>query len=92
VQLLSNWIDGDIETNEQGEALHETGFANSQMPYEFLGMTRRSKTHNWFELMLMQPNCKSSSLRGVSELSINEANGSYDFTPSRLGLAVKVRL
>jgi len=79
VQLLNNWIDSDIETNELGEPLHETGFANSEMPFEFLGITRRSQSHNWFELMLMQPNCKSSSLKGISDLSFDEANNSYNF-------------
>ena len=49
------------------------------MPVQWLGWTRRSRSHNWFELMLMQPACRSGSLRGVSDLSIDEASGSYNF-------------
>ena len=29
--------------------------------------------------MLMQPNCKSGSLQGVSDLTLDEASGSYNF-------------
>jgi len=79
VKLLSNWIDSYIDRNELDEPLHETGFANSQMPAEWMGITRRSREHNWFELMLMQGNCKTDSLRGVSDLSFDEATGSYNF-------------
>lgn len=79
VKLLSHWIDSDIERNERAEKLDEKGFDNSLMRAEWMGWLRRSRTHNWFELMLMQPNCKSGSLKGVSDLTIDEASGSYNF-------------
>ena len=79
VKQLSHWIDSDIERNEHERKLDEKGFDNSVMPAQWLGWLRRSRTHNWFELMLMQPNCKSASLAGVSDLTIDEASGSYNF-------------
>lgn len=82
VVILSNWIDSDIEENETGEALDETGFANSVMPFEWLGITRRSRQNRWFELMLYQPDCGRESLRGVTELDVDETNGSYQFIAS----------
>ncbi len=82
VVILSNWIDSYIEENESGEAIDETGFANSVMPFEWLGFTRRSRQNRWFELMLYQPDCGRDSLRGVTELDVDETNGSYQFIAS----------
>jgi len=79
IALLSNWIDAYIEENEIGEELDETGFANSVMPLEFLGVTRRSRSHRWFELMMYQPNCGRESLRGVTDLNSDEESGAYRF-------------
>ena len=80
ITILSYWIDSHIEKNEDQESIDERGFANSVMPYEFLGLTRRSKEHRWFELMLYQSRCSRESLRGISELNVNGENGSYNFT------------
>jgi hypothetical protein len=77
--LLSSWIDGTIQRNEQDQKLDERGFANSLMPYEWMGMLRRERDHRWFELMLVQPNCKASSLQGITDLSVDEGSGSYNF-------------
>jgi len=82
VVILSNWTDSYIEENETGETLDETGFANSVMPFEWLGFTRRSRQNRWFELMLYQPDCGRESLRGVTELDVDETNGSYQFIAS----------
>ena len=79
VVTLSNWIDGWIEENESGEAINEFGFSNNLMPLSFLGTTRRSRQHQWFELMLFQPRCSNASLRGVSDLSRNSISGNYQF-------------
>lgn len=79
ISLLSNWIDGPIEETENGTAITETGFANSQMPYSWLSSFRRSEDHNWFELMLFQPRCAEASLRGVSDLEFDESSSSYNF-------------
>lgn len=79
IKLLNFWVDGDIEETADGDRIDELGFSNSQMPFEFLGLLRRAKDHNWFELMLYQPRCAGESLRGVSELDIDENSGSYNF-------------
>ena len=79
IALLSNWIDGNIEENEAGDELDEAGFDNSLMPTEWMGQTRRSRSHNWFELMLYQPNCAGSSRMGISELEFDENSNSYLF-------------
>jgi len=79
VNLISHWIDSYIAVNENDEPLDERGFANSQMPYAWLGSLRRSTSHQWFELMLYQPRCEADSLRGVSDLQLNESSGSYQF-------------
>ena len=79
IAILSHWIDSDIDENENGEPLNEFGFANSVMPLEAFGMTRRSRNHQWFELMMYQANCGRESLRGVSDLNYDEASGSYRF-------------
>lgn len=79
IVTLSHWIDGDITQNEAGEPLDQRGFANSRMPWSFLGTMRRSTSHRWFELMLYQPDCRDQSLRGVSELEFDESSGSYFF-------------
>lgn len=80
IMTLSHWVDGDIEENEEGAELDERGFANSEMPFEFLGVARRSRQHRWFELMLYQPACAAESLRGVTDLDVTEEdNNSYNF-------------
>ena len=85
ITILSNWVDSYIEENENEEPLDERGFSNSLMPIEALGMTRRSRTHQWFELMLSQDQCPRDSLRGISDLRFDEANDSYRFTASCSG-------
>lgn len=79
INLLSNWVDSSIEKNEKDEPLDQFGFANSVMPLPAASMLKRSREHNWFELMLVQANCKRSSLKGVSDLNFDEASGSYNF-------------
>ena len=79
IAILSAWIDRDIDTNEAGEQLDERGFGNSLMPYDWVGYLRRSRDHNWFELMLHQPSCPRASLIGVSDLEFDEESGSYSF-------------
>ncbi len=79
VVLLNHWTDSAIAVNESGERLNEKGFANSVMPYSWLGNFRRSNSHQWFELMLYQPRCAADSLRGVSDLQYYESSGSYQF-------------
>lgn len=79
IVTLSHWIDGDIETNEDGEPLDQRGFSNALMPFAHLGTFRRSPEHRWFELMLYQKGCKGESLRGISELAMDESSGSYQF-------------
>ena len=79
IKLLNFWIDGTIERNENAARLDEKGFDNSVMPAQWMGWLRRSRAHNWFELMLVQRNCESKSLMGVSDLAIDEASGSYNF-------------
>jgi len=80
IATLSNWIDLDIEANEAGGKLDERGFGNSLMRWEWMGYLRRSREHNWFELMLHQPACPRASLVGVSELAFDAASGEYRFT------------
>lgn len=82
VKILSNWMDSDIELNEGGSPLDERGFDNSLIPLELLGLSKRARDNNWFELMLVQPKCSGQSLKGVTELDFNEQTGSYDFTAS----------
>jgi hypothetical protein len=82
VTILSNWMDSSIAINEDGGALNELGFSNTLMPLELVGVTRRSRDNQWFELMLEQPSCSRQSLIGVSELSYNDTTGSYSFTAS----------
>lgn len=80
VTILSNWMDSSIDQNENGQALNELGFSNALMPLEFVGLARRSRSNQWFELMLEQPSCSNQSLTGVSELSYDDAAGNYRFT------------
>ena len=79
ITRLSNWVDSSIETNEKNQDLDQYGFADSLMPLAAMALLKRSRDHNWFELMLLQANCKGSSLRGISDLNFDEANGSYNF-------------
>lgn len=79
ITILSHWFDSYIEENEHGEALDERGFDNSLMPIELLGMTRRSREHRWFELMMYQASCGRESLRGVSDLSSSDDRAVYRF-------------
>jgi hypothetical protein len=78
VSYLSNWVDSKIEQNEAGEAISESGFDNSLMAVPQLGSLRRSRRHNWFELMLFQPSCRGSSLKGVTDLE--QLDDGYRFT------------
>lgn len=79
INLLSNWVDSTIDKNEKNEDLDQYGFADEVMPLPAIALLKRSKDHNWFELMLTQANCKRSSLQGVSDLNFDEASGSYNF-------------
>ncbi|GJM13694.1 MAG: hypothetical protein DHS20C12_20970 [Pseudohongiella sp.] len=79
INLLSNWVDSTIDKNENNQALDQFGFADSMMPMPGASMLKRSREHNWFELMLLQANCKRSSLVGISDLTFDEASGSYNF-------------
>ena len=79
IKRLSNWVDSSIETNEKIQDLDQYGFAGSLIPLATMALLKRSRDHNWFELMLLQANCKGSSLRGISDLNFDEASGSYNF-------------
>jgi len=79
INLLSNWVDSTIDKNENKQALDQYGFADSIMPMPAVSWLKRSREHNWFELMLLQANCKRSSLIGISDLTFDEASGSYNF-------------
>ena len=79
ITRLSNWVDSSIETNEKNQDLDQYGFADSLMPLATMALLKRSRDHNWFELMLLQAHCKSSSIRGISDLNFDEASGSYNF-------------
>ena len=79
IDLLSNWVDGTIDRNEKDQDLDQYGFADEVMPMRAASLLKRSRDHNWFELMLTQANCKRSSLRGISDLNFDEASGSYNF-------------
>ena len=61
------------------------------MPLAAMALLKRSRDHNWFELMLLQANYKGSSLRGISDLNFDEASGSYNFVATcdgKLSLSV----
>lgn len=79
VVTLSNWVDGDIARNAAGEEIDERGFANELMAFDFLGQARRSREHQWFELMLYQPRCADASLRGVTDLTFDPETRSYEY-------------
>ena len=79
INLLSNWVDSTIDKNENEQTLDQYGFADSVMPMRGVSLLKRSREHNWFELMLLQANCKRSSLVGISDLTFDEASGSYNF-------------
>lgn len=79
INLLSNWVDSTIDKNENNQSLDQFGFADSLMPIQSVSLLKRSREHNWFELMLLQANCKRSSLVGISDLTFDEASGSYNF-------------
>jgi hypothetical protein len=83
--LLSNWIDGSIDQNENGQLLDETGFADSLMPLHSMSMLKRSRDHRWFELMLYLDGCSRASLLGISDLSFDETTGSYNYDASCSG-------
>ena len=51
--LLSNWVDSNIDKNEKRQSLDQYGFANSVMPLPAVSLLKRSREHNWFELMLL---------------------------------------
>ena len=75
--IVSNWIDGDIEVDENGGPIGLDGFADSQMPLQNLSLLKRSGQHRWFELMLFQDGCRRDSLVGISELNFDSASDSY---------------
>ena len=77
--LLSNWVDSNIDKNEKRQSLDQYGFANSVMPLPAVSLLKRSREHNWFELMLLQANCKHSTLVWISDLTFDEASGNYNF-------------
>ena len=79
INLLSNWVDSTIDKNEERQSLDQYGFADSVMPLPAVSLLKRSREHNWFELMLLQANCKRSSLIGISDLTFDEASGNYNF-------------
>ena len=83
--LLSNWIDGSIDQNENGQLLNETGFADSLMPLHSLAILKRSREHRWFELMLYLDSCSRDSLLGVTDLAFDEASGSYTYNANCSG-------
>ena len=75
--LVSNWIDGSIDKNENGQLLDETGFGDELMPSHVLSLLKRSRQHRWFEMMLYQDGCARDSLTGITELSVDGNTGSY---------------
>lgn len=79
IKLLSNWSDGNISSNEDGEPLDARGFADSLMPREFYNHLKRSGSHRWFELMLYQDNCPSESLRGYNEMEKDPETGQLNY-------------
>ena len=85
IAILSNWIDLDIDRNEAGQLLDERGFSNSLMPFEWFSYLRRSRDHNWFELMLRQPDCARESLAGISDLAYDSESESYRFVATCSG-------
>lgn len=79
IRILSNWVDSTIAKNEDGNAVDERGFADSEMSHDWVSWTKRSRNNRWFELMLFQANCPKQSRQGITELNIDEASGSYNF-------------
>ena len=79
IAVLSNWTDGNIDTNENGDPLDITGFADSLMPGFVPNALKRSDAHRWFELMLYQDNCPGESLRGITQLPFAPATGLYTY-------------
>lgn len=77
---LKDWADNSIWKNEAGELLDERGFSNSLMPFSWMGHTRRSREHRWFELLLYQSECRRESLKGASDME-RDASGRYIFEP-----------
>jgi len=75
--MVSNWIDGGIDTDENGDAIGLTGFADGRMPLETLSLLKRSRQHRWFELILYQDGCRRDSLIGITELNFDTASNSY---------------
>lgn len=75
--IVSNWIDGPVETDENGNAIGLSGFADSQMPMESLSLLKRSRQHRWFELMLYSDGCRRDSLIGISQLSFDTTSDAY---------------
>ena len=75
--IVSNWIDGEIEADENGDPLGLNGFADSQMPTDSFALLKRSRQHRWFELMLYQDGCRRDSLIGISQLTFDAPSNSY---------------
>jgi hypothetical protein len=80
IPLVSNWIDGEVDTDESGVALGPLGFADSLMPADAFALFKRSRQHRWFELMFYQDGCRSDSLVGLSDLQYDSQTDSYNYT------------
>jgi hypothetical protein len=65
--IVSNWIDGQIESDENGNPIGLAGFADSQMPRDSYSLLKRSRQHR----------CRRDSLVGISELNFDAASQSY---------------
>ena len=82
--ILSNWNDGPISENAAGTDIDELGFEDSQMRWQWVNALKRRRDHQWFELMLYQPDCAGDSRRGVSDLATTDA-GSYTYVAACTG-------
>lgn len=79
IPQVSNWRDGTIDSDENGQPLGPAGFADSQMPLAAFALLKRSRQHRWFELMFYQDGCRRSSLVGLSDLAYDPATDSYRY-------------
>lgn len=79
VSMVSNWSDGTILADRDGGQIGPRGFGDDLMPYRGLSLLKRSRQHNWFELMIYQDGCRSQSLRGVTDLDYDAGSDSYSF-------------
>lgn len=63
------------------QPITELGFCNTGMTRFPMSMLRRSKKHNWFELILSSNNCASNTHIGLSELEKGAKASQYIFKP-----------